>query len=88
MVRGGHYHKRKTEWFLVLKGKAVVKLIDVTDPKKRQQFKLSGKNLTLIEVPPYTYHCVQNIGRTTMVLLIGASEVFDASDPDTYNLIR
>lgn len=84
MIRGGHYHKRKTEWFLVLRGKAVVKLIDVTNLEKRRQLKLSGKNLTLLEVPPYTYHDVQNTGRTTMLLLIGASEVFDASDSDTY----
>jgi UDP-2-acetamido-2,6-beta-L-arabino-hexul-4-ose reductase len=85
MERGGHYHKRKTEWFMVIKGLGKLSLVDLKT-NERINLMLSGRKPALVKIQPYTCHSIQNIGKSPMYLLVCSNEVFNPSDPDTHEL--
>jgi UDP-2-acetamido-2,6-beta-L-arabino-hexul-4-ose reductase len=82
-VRGKHYHKRKIEWFCVVKGIAKLILEDL-NTKESKELILSEENLLLVEIHPYIVHTLQNIGNSDMCLIAIVNEVFNPKDPDTY----
>ena len=82
-VRGGHYHKKKVEWFCVVKGKAKLFLEDTTS-KEREELILSDEKPTIVKIPPMIRHSLENIGRKEMYLIVVSNIVFDHHDPDTY----
>lgn len=82
-VRGGHYHKKKVEWFCVVKGKAKLVLED-NDLKEKEEMILSGDNPSIIKVPPNISHVIENIGDNEMHLIVISNEVFDPHDTDTF----
>jgi|WetSurMetagenome_2_1015567.scaffolds.fasta_scaffold05996_4 UDP-2-acetamido-2,6-beta-L-arabino-hexul-4-ose reductase len=84
-VRGKHYHKRKFEWFCVVKGVAKLILEDI-NTKERQELILSEENPLSVEIHPYVVHTIQNIGSSDMYLLSIVNEVFDLKDADTYGV--
>lgn len=81
--RADHYHQRKTEWFLVLEGQAV---LTVTGPDggNREEVLLDGVEPELVEIPPGHPHKIENRGSTRVYLLAYVNEGFDPGDPDTY----
>lgn len=83
MTRGNHYHKRKVEWFCVIRGKAKLILKD-NRTKKRIELVLKGENPTTVKILPGISHAIQNIGDEDMYLVSITNEVFDPSDPDTF----
>jgi UDP-2-acetamido-2,6-beta-L-arabino-hexul-4-ose reductase len=82
-VRGKHYHKRKIEWFCVVKGIAKLILEDL-NTKESKELILSEENLLSVEIHPYIVHTLQNIGNGDMCLIAIVNEVFNPKDPDTY----
>ena len=80
-VRGNHYHKRKTEGFLVLEGQAELKLIDV-ETGEDKTLALRGDHPVYVVLPPLVAHSLRALSK--MMLLITTSEEFDKADPDTY----
>lgn len=82
-VRGGHYHKKKVEWFCVVKGKAKLFLEDTTS-KERKELILSDDKPAIVKIPPKIRHSLENIGRNEMYLIVVSNMVFDHNDPDTY----
>ena len=82
VVRGNHYHLRKSERFLVVLGRARLKL--------RRRDKSCGyetiltSNFKSVDVMPNWIHSIENIGTTDMILVVWSSEVFNPSDTDTY----
>jgi UDP-2-acetamido-2,6-beta-L-arabino-hexul-4-ose reductase len=84
VTRGNHYHDLKVEKFCVLEGDAVVRFrpIEGTDVS---EYRISGTDFRVIDIPPGVTHSIQNVGATEMVVLFWASEVFDASNPDTHS---
>jgi UDP-2-acetamido-2,6-beta-L-arabino-hexul-4-ose reductase len=82
-IRGKHYHKRKVEWFCVVKGVAKLMLEDV-NTKEKKELILSEENPVSVEIHPYVAHTLQNIGSSEMHLLAIVNEVFDPKDTDTY----
>jgi len=82
-VRGNHYHKRKVEWFCVLKGVARL-LMEDNNTKERKELILYGDCPKVVKIPPNVTHAIENIGDEDMYLMVIANEVFDPRDPDTY----
>ena len=87
-IRGNHYHKRKVEWFSVVKGKAKLVLED-NESKERKELILSEDNPAIVKITPHITHAIQNIGDDEMYLIVIVNEVFNPDDADTFfvNLI-
>jgi len=81
-IRGGHYHKRKIEWFYVISGKARV-FLRKFDETIEETFEISDEDQKVIEIPPFVYHRLKVLTEE-MLLLAGSSEVYNKDDPDTF----
>ena len=79
-TRGNHYHKRKTERFLIAWGTAT---ISVKDRVKGTQMsvELSGDNPMIVTVAPNNTHNITN--DEGYICMIWVDEVFNPKDPDT-----
>ena len=82
-IRGGHYHKRKIEWFYAISGKAIV-FLRKFDETIEETFEISDENQKVIEISPFVYHRLE-ILTEEMLLLAGSSEVYNKDDPDTFS---
>ena len=82
-TKGNHYHKRKTEWYCIIKGRGILTMINRNNEEKKE-IKLGEKNMVLVKIPPNHFHYIKNIGKKEMLLLVYVDEVFNSSDPDTY----
>lgn len=82
-IRGNHYHKRKVEWFSVVKGKAKLVLED-NESKEKAEVILSDDKPAIVKVPPNISHAIQNISDDEMYLIVIVNEVFNPDDTDTF----
>jgi len=82
-VRGNHYHRAKTEKFLVLEGEAIIRLRCVSSGEVAT-YSVSGTDLHVIDIPSGSNHSIENVGSSDLITLFWASEVFDPENPDTY----
>lgn len=82
-TKGNHYHKRKTEWYCVIKGNAVTTVINRKN-KIKKVIKMGEKNMILLKIPPNHFHFIKNIGKNEMLLLAYTDDVFKVNNPDTY----
>lgn len=81
--RGGHYHERKTEWFLPLRGSAVLSWydIDAWNPKEKTEVMIADmQNPKIFEIQPKTCHFVENNSEEDFYMLAISSEDFDPDD--------
>lgn len=83
-TKGNHYHKRKVEWFCVVKGEAILYLKDNKGMETRE-IVMTGKNPVAVKITPNINHKITNIGKEDMYLLVYSSEVFNKKDPDTFS---
>ena len=83
VVRGNHFHDTKMEKFVVVGGRARIKLRHMTTGEKKE-FDVSGDAIQIITIPAGYTHSIENIGADDMTLLIWANENFDPDKPDTY----
>lgn len=83
IIRGQHYHKRKTEWFLIIKGEATVYFKDVKT-KESKSIEVNGNKPEIIEINPMIAHAIKNTGRDNLCLVAIVSEPLDQRDPDTF----
>ncbi|MEM3473750.1 MAG: WxcM-like domain-containing protein [archaeon] len=81
-VRGKHYHKLKTEWFFVIRGEALLRLTDL-ETKESLQFHLSDGEKFLVEVKPFTYHELESIIDSSILVI--SDRCFTNEEPDTYS---
>lgn len=82
ITKGNHWHQSKSEKFLVVSGEGIIRLRDIRN-KEVLEYKVSGRKLQVVEIPPGYAHLIQNIGNTEMVTIIWANEHFDSIQPDT-----
>ncbi len=74
--RGNHYHTNKTEWFLPIRGFAVLSWSDIggTDPLKGTELMITDfQNPKLFEIHPNTCHIVENKSEEDFYMLSFAS---------------
>lgn len=83
ITKGNHYHHTKNEKFIVVAGEALIRFRKV-DTDKVIEYRVSGKKLQVIDIPPGYVHSIVNIGTTELVTIMWASEIFDPKNPDTY----
>lgn len=102
ITRGNHYHHTKTEKFIVIKGEAEISFRRIVDFDLKQQliendnqvtqngdvitYRVSGDNITVVDIPPGYTHNIKNVGQTDLMTLFWANEIFDQDKPDTYFL--
>ncbi len=81
-TKGKHYHTRKTEWFCVFHGKGLLKLVDL-ESGERQDIEMGEDNMVAVQIPPGTWHAIENTGDREMFLLAYIDESYNPNDPDT-----
>lgn len=83
ITRGNHFHTRKAERFVVIKGKARIELRRIgTD--KVFSFELDGEQPSFVDMPVWHIHNITNIGEEELYTIFWINEHFNAEDPDTY----
>jgi UDP-2-acetamido-2,6-beta-L-arabino-hexul-4-ose reductase len=85
-VRGNHFHHTKTEKFLVVEGKGIVRFRRVDGSAEILEYPVSGTDFRVVDIPPDYTHSIENVGSGELVVLFWASEIFDPESPDTYQL--
>ncbi|AYE52413.1 capsular polysaccharide biosynthesis protein CapF [Priestia megaterium NCT-2] len=83
--KGNHWHHTKTEKFLVVSGKGVIRFRKIDSDKVIKYF-VSGEKLEVLDIPTGYTHNIENLGDTDMVTVMWANELFDSEKPDTYYL--
>jgi len=82
ITRGNHFHNTKAEKFLVVEGSAVIRLRSINGGEIIE-YRVSGDQFKVVDIPPGYTHSIENIGSDEMVTLFWASEIFDPRRPDT-----
>lgn len=82
-TKGVHYHKRKTEWYCVIKGRGLVTVIN-NKTRKKQEIEIGEQNMVLVKIPPNNIHWIKNTGSENMYVLIYIDEEFNPLDSDTF----
>lgn len=83
ITRGNHFHIRKIERFVVIKGEAHIQLRKIgTD--EVLDFYLSGENPAYVDMPIWFTHNITNVGKEDLYTIFWINEFYNASDPDTY----
>lgn len=83
VTRGNHFHHTKTEKFLVLEGDAVIRFRRVDGSGDILEYRASGPDFRVVDIPPDFTHSIENVGKTDLIVLFWASEIFDPAAPDT-----
>jgi len=83
ICRGNHFHTRKIERFIVIKGKAEIKLRKI-GAEKVFNFNLDGKEPAFVDMPIWYTHNITNTGEEDLYTLFWVNEFYDPNDPDTY----
>ena len=83
IVRGNHYHTRKMEKFCVVQGEAIIRLRRIgTD--KIIEYRVLGQNPSIVEMPIFHTHNIENVGENDLHTLFWTNELFDPNDSDTF----
>lgn len=83
VTRGGHYHKRKVEKFIVLRGLADIRLCELSTQLERE-FEVQGDVPQVVDIPIGHTHWITNTGKEDLITLFWSSEPFNESDTDTF----
>ena len=82
-VRGEHFHMRKFERFCVVDGEAAIRIRKLgTDDI--QEYRVSGDNIEIIDMPVLHTHDIKNIGNDKLTTIFWISELYNKDNPDTY----
>ena len=83
VTRGNHFHTRKIERFIVIRGKAIIELrrIGTSDVLKLE---LDGEHPSCVDMPVWYTHNITNAGEDELITLFWINEFYNPDDPDTY----
>lgn len=84
VIRGEHFHTRKIERFMVISGKAEIKLRRINH-KTVKKYLLDGSKPSYVDIPVWSTHNIKNIGNNDLVTLFWINEYYDDQNPDTYH---
>jgi len=82
-MRGDHFHLDLIERFLVVSGKAVIRIRRVLDDEVHS-FQIDGDSPVAIDMPPLHTHHIENAGNEDVITFFWSHHLFDPSNPDTY----
>jgi UDP-2-acetamido-2,6-beta-L-arabino-hexul-4-ose reductase len=83
VTRGNHFHTRKIERFIVIKGKAVIELRRI-GTSEILHFELGGEQPSFVDMPVWYTHNITNVGDNELITLFWINEFFNPDDPDTF----
>jgi UDP-2-acetamido-2,6-beta-L-arabino-hexul-4-ose reductase len=83
MTRGNHYHRRKLERLLVLRGAALIRVRRLLDGDVTE-FRVSGDRPQFVDLPTLHTHNITNTGAADLTTLTWSQEIYDAAFPDTF----
>lgn len=83
VIRGNHYHFRKSEWFYVIQGECKLIVKDLKTGKRETRLVKASQNI-IINMEPNKSHAFKNVGKEELILLALVNEVHNQKDPDTY----
>ena len=84
ITKGQHWHNTKWEFFLVVKGHALIRERKL-GTEEVMEFEVSGEKLEPVHMLPGYTHNIINLSETEeLVTLMWASELFDKNRPDTF----
>lgn len=83
VTRGNHYHRAKIERFLVISGKALIRVRKLFSTAITE-YRISGDQPQYVDMPTLHTHNITNIGQESLITLFWSNEIFDPSRPDTY----
>ena len=83
VTRGNHFHTRKIERFIVIKGKAIIELRRI-GTTETMSFELSGEHPSYVDMPVWYTHNITNVGDDDLITLFWINEFFNPDDPDTF----
>jgi UDP-2-acetamido-2,6-beta-L-arabino-hexul-4-ose reductase len=83
ITRGNHFHTRKIERFIVIKGKATIELRRI-GTTEILHFELDGDQPSFVDMPIWYSHNITNVGDEELITLFWINEFFNPDDPDTY----
>lgn len=82
VTRGNHFHHTKTEKFMVVEGEGKIRLRQIHG-NLVIEFLCRGEDYRVVDIPPGFTHSIENVGKSELVTLFWANEVFDPASPDT-----
>ena len=83
-TKGNHWHHSKWEIFLVVSGKALIKMRKI-GCEDTAEYIVSGDKLQAVYMLPGYTHSITNLSDSeNLVTLMWANETFDPNRPDTY----
>jgi UDP-2-acetamido-2,6-beta-L-arabino-hexul-4-ose reductase len=82
-TRGQHWHRRKVERFLVVRGKAEIRLRKLFTHEV-VCFPVDGESPAIVDMPTMWVHSIVNTGPSELITVFYADEIFDLARPDTY----
>ena len=84
ITKGEHWHHTKWEFFIVVRGRALIQERKIgTD--EIMQFEVSGDKIEAVHMLPGYTHNIINLSQTeNLVTLMWANEQFDPNHPDTF----
>lgn len=86
ITRGNHWHHTKVEKFLVIEGSAMIRFRSIHDESEVLEYPVSGEQLKVLDIPPGYTHAIENVGKTDVITLFWANEMFNINNPDTIYL--
>ena len=81
-VRGNHYHRLTTEWFLVVQGKGTLKLAIPGRPEVKE-YPLDAAHPAVAMIPPGIAHHFVAEAEGDTILLAVADREYDEKTPDS-----
>ena len=83
-TRGNHYHKKKAEWFVTVRGRVQYDLVDVGRDRRETILTDANKKIQKIYVPPSIQHTLVNMGTEDALVIALVNQDHDANHPDDY----
>lgn len=81
--RGDHFHLSLVERFVVVAGKAVIRVRKVLTDEV-VEFRVSGDRPVAVDMPPLHTHHIVNEGETDLITFFWSNRLFDPAAPDTF----
>ncbi len=83
VTRGNHFHLRKVERFVVVRGRARIDIRPVWGGQVAS-FEVTGDQPAIVDMPTLHTHNITNVGEDTLYTVFWINELFDPADPDTF----
>jgi UDP-2-acetamido-2,6-beta-L-arabino-hexul-4-ose reductase len=85
ITKGQHWHNTKWEFFIVVKGCALIQQRNISTGEKRE-FEVCGDNIQAVHMlPGYTHNIINLSDSEDLITMMWANELFDPNRPDTYS---